>query len=191
MKTLIIDTSSNLLYISFYQDDNEIFNKVFEGNNNHSENLLNFIEDGLKETNLAVIDFDRIIVGVGPGSYTGLRVSLTVAKMFSWTLDIPLYTVSSLDILGSGYFSKDGLYAITSRAKKNHIYGKLIEVKKGIQNVVINDVFSEKQEFLNLIKNYNYFLVDSSNYLFDPKNLNISLVSELHQLIPNYIQREV
>lgn len=191
MKTLILDTASKYLYVSFLENDNIIFSKFLEGKNNHSDNLLKVIEEGLNSLNMKVKDFNKIILGIGPGSYTGLRVSVTVAKMFSWTLNIPLAIISSLDMLSSGYFNKDGIYAVTMIAKRNHVYGKLILVQNHEVTVLINDCFKEATEFLEMIKNYDYFLVNESNYLIEPKNLKPWIVSDLHQLTPNYIQREI
>lgn len=191
MKTLILDTASKYLYVSFLENDNIIFSKFLEGKNNHSDNLLKVIEEGLNSLNMKVKDFNKIILGIGPGSYTGLRVSVTVAKMFSWTLNIPLAIISSLDMLSSGYFNKDGIYAVTMIAKRNHVYGKLILVQNHEVTVLINDCFKEATAFLEMIKNYDYFLVNESNYLIEPKNLKPWIVSDLHQLTPNYIQREI
>ncbi|NLD27063.1 MAG: tRNA (adenosine(37)-N6)-threonylcarbamoyltransferase complex dimerization subunit type 1 TsaB, partial [Acholeplasmataceae bacterium] len=108
MKQMVIDTSSKILYVAFLDGDQEIYSVANEGTNNHSENLINVIKAGLEKYDLAVRDFDRIIVGIGPGSYTGLRVGVTVAKVFAWTLKIPLFCVSSLDVLASGYLDQDG-----------------------------------------------------------------------------------
>jgi tRNA threonylcarbamoyladenosine biosynthesis protein TsaB len=191
MKTLVLDASSNILYISFYDNNKEIYLIKGEGRNNHSENLLQAVSAGLDQCNLRLSDFKKIIVGIGPGSYTGLRVALTVAKMFAWTLEIPLYTASSLDILASGYFNNDGIYAITSRAKKGHVYGKLLEIKSGGQNVIFDDCFLETEKFLKKIEGYNYFEVNSDNYRFNPLNLNIHPVSNLHELTPNYLRSEI
>lgn len=191
MKTLILDTASKFLYVSFLEDDKIIYCEFLEGKNNHSDNLLKVIEEGLNSLNMKVKDFNKIILGIGPGSYTGLRVSVTVAKMFSWTLNIPLAIISSLDLLSSGYVDRDGIYAVTMIAKKNHVYGKLIQVQNHEVTVLINDCFMEELKFLEIIKNYNYFLVNENNYLIEPKNLKPWVVSDLHQLTPNYIQREI
>jgi tRNA threonylcarbamoyladenosine biosynthesis protein TsaB len=193
MKTMILDTSSAILYLSFYDGDNKIYEVVAPGKNNHSENLIKYIDEGLKELNLEVKDFERIIVGIGPGSYTGLRVSLTVAKTFSWTNNIPLYIASSLDILASGYFDKPGMYAITNRAKKDYLYAKLVNIDENneIYKEIIIDSFIKKDEFFEEIEKYNYVLIDETNFLINPLNLKISLVENIHQLTPNYLQKEI
>ena len=85
MLQMLLDTSSTILYIAFVKDNKVIYENINEGKNNHSDNLLKLIQKGLKENNLEVKDFDRIVLGKGPGMYTGLRVSMTVAKMFALT----------------------------------------------------------------------------------------------------------
>lgn len=188
---MVIDTSSKILYVAFLDGDQEIYSVANEGTNNHSENLINVIKAGLEKYDLAVRDFDRIIVGIGPGSYTGLRVGVTVAKVFAWTLKIPLFCVSSLDVLASGYLDQDGQYAIIAQAKRNSIYGKVIEVRGKEQNVLLADGFWDSETFRKKIEKYNCSIIDQSNYRFNPFNLRSTEVEDLHQLTPNYLQKEV
>src|SRR5690554_7473460 len=93
-RTLVLDTASKYLYFSFLEDEKIIYEQFLEGKNNHSENLLKELEIGLNKLNLTFKDFSEVIVGIGPGSYTGLRVSVTVAKMLAWTLNKKLYAIS-------------------------------------------------------------------------------------------------
>ena len=191
MKYLVLDTSSNFLYVGIFEDNLELYKNFTAGKNNHSEKLLAIIEEGLQATSLKVKDFDKIIIGIGPGSYTGLRVSMTVGKMFSWSLNIPLYTVSSLDLLASAYLSEDGLYAITNIAKKDHLYGKLIEVRVGEQKVIFDDIFLENDIFFEKIKNYQYTLINQENYAVNPIYLQSKKVTDIHNLAPNYLRSEL
>ena len=62
MKTLVLDTSTNLLYIGFIEDNKVIYEVKSIGLNNHSDYLLDLIEKGLKENNLKEKDFDIIIL---------------------------------------------------------------------------------------------------------------------------------
>ena len=134
MYKMILDTSSQILYIAFACEENNeykiIYESISEGKNNHSDNLLKKIEEGLKINNLEVKDFSEIICGRGPGMYTGLRVSMTVAKMFSWSLGITLSTISSIDLLFSNYLNKDGIFACMLKAKKDYSYTKIFSVIK-------------------------------------------------------------
>ena len=196
MRTMILDTSSPNLFISFVEDGKEIFQKVLKTVNNHSELFLDNVKDGLDKLNLEVKDFDKIIVGIGPGSYTGLRVSLTVAKTFAWTLNIPLYTVNSLYILGSGYFNCDGKYAICNIAKKNHYYYQLLEVKDGVVSDTIEARFSSIDEFNELMKSYsNHKVITFDDFKYDGVNIcnlnNVIEVLDIHPLVPNYLRKDI
>lgn len=188
MRTLILDTSTNLLYISFVENNNIIYEVKTIGSNNHSDNLLPLLEEGLKKNNIEVKDFDRIILGVGPGAYTGLRVSMSVAKMFAWTLNIPLYVISSLDLLTSGY-KEEGLYLTKFKAKKGFVYHKSFKIEQNKKTIV------EKEQFVvdNYIEKYpspNY-VITNDDYKIDCLNIRddeIKIVENIHMLEPNYLR---
>ena len=196
MLKMILDTSSPNLYVSFVRDDQEIFTRIIKTINNHSEIFLDNIKEGLDELNLKVSDFGCIIVGIGPGSYTGLRVSLTVAKMFSWTKNIPLYIVNSLYILGSGYFNKDGKYAIMNIAKKNHYYYQLLEVKDGLVTETIPAGFNSFSEVDEIMTNYpEHKVITFDEFKYSGVNIsrlnNLEHVENIHPLVPNYLRKEI
>ncbi len=189
MKYLILDTSSNYLYL-FLTNGEKDYSVVLEGRNNHSEKIMDLISDGLNKLNMEVGSLERIICGIGPGSYTGLRVALTICKMFSWAKDIPLYTISSLDILGSGYFNNDGTYAITNTAKRDYIYSKIIKVNGGKLETLQDDKFILKEEFIdNLDKGIT--LITEDNYKYDAKvilEIAKNKVDNIHEVEPNYLR---
>lgn len=192
MKTLIIDTSTKFLYVSLVVDNFEVYKNVLEGKNNHSEQLIPIIIQALNSNNITVGEIDKIIVGKGPGSYTGLRISMTVAKMFAWTKNIDLYPLSSLDIIASGYYKVNGKYAIKSIAKKNYIYGKVVEIKDGKVTNLINDEFSLENDFDEKIKNIDCIIIDEENYLYDGIkiiSLAVEKCEDVHLLGPNYLRK--
>ena len=126
-RIMLLDTSSSYLFINFIEDGKVVYQVLSEGKNNHSDNLLKDIEEGLKKLNLKVNDFDCFVCGVGPGMYTGLRVSMTVAKTFAWTLKKDLYVVSSIDLLFSDYIGTNKQYVIMLKAKKDYSYTKIVD----------------------------------------------------------------
>ncbi len=193
MKTLLIDTSTSFLFISFYDETKKerLFYKQMVSHNNHSENIINVIEEGLKGTNLKLKDFDKVVVGYGPGSYTGLRVGMVVAKMTAYALNIPLYVVSSLSFVGSNYFIKDGTYIIYNIAKKDHCYLKLAVVNNGYIDTLVDDMFTTDIEFEKYVNKYNPFVINESNYAIS-EDIIIRLakeVDDIHSLVPNYLRR--
>lgn len=194
MNKIILDTSTEYLYVSVIKNDIEVFTEVLYGKNNHSEKLMGIIEKGLGY--MSAKELDEVIVGIGPGSYTGVRVALTVAKVLAWTINKPLKTISSLSLIGSGYLKEDGVYAISSIAKKGHVYGKIVEVKNGKMNILLNDIFLTDEEFdseiekIKVIKN-NIVIVNNENYKFDNDIIDDHsiVISNVHEVVPNYLRK--
>ena len=94
MNTLFIDTHDELITVSFILKNNIFTKEVIS--ESHSTHLLPLINDMLNEKSIKLNDFNRIVVVNGPGSFTGIRIGLTVAKTISYSLNIPIYTISSL-----------------------------------------------------------------------------------------------
>ncbi len=76
-------------------DSKEEFNEKYS----HAEKLTVFIQDILKESNLKTSDLSGVMVGKGPGSYTGLRIGVSVAKGLCYGLNIPLMSMTSTEVL--------------------------------------------------------------------------------------------
>ena len=193
MKTLLIDTSTSYLFVSFYDEDKKerLYYKNMISHNNHSENIINVIEEGLKATNLKLKDFDKVVVGYGPGSYTGLRVGMVVAKMTAYSCNIPLYVVSSLSFVGSGHFNNDGTYIIYNIAKKDYCYTKLVVVNNGYIDTLVDDMFTTDVEFNKYVSKYSPFVINQDNYLIN-EDIVIRLakkVDDIHSLVPNYLRK--
>ncbi|MDD2493074.1 MAG: tRNA (adenosine(37)-N6)-threonylcarbamoyltransferase complex dimerization subunit type 1 TsaB [Bacilli bacterium] len=192
MKTMIIDTSTSFLYVSFVDNNKEFFQKILKTPNNHSENLLNAIREGLSTHHLEVKDFTKIIIGIGPGSYTGLRVSTIIAKMFAWTSNIPLYTISSLDVIASGYYSTDGEYAVTSIAKKDYLYTRIVKIENGKYSLIADDRFVLAEQFNQEIASSKYHIIDENCFKFSASTiveLAKNEITDVKALVPNYLRK--
>lgn len=193
MKTLLIDTSTTFLFVSFYDEEKKerLFYKQMISHSKHSENIISVIEEGLKETNLKLKDFNKVVVGYGPGSYTGLRVGMVVAKMTAYSLNIPLYVVSSLSFVGSKYFISDGSYIVYNIAKKDHCYTKLVVVNNGYIDSLVDDMFTTDIEYNKYVSKYNPFIINEDNYMID-EEIIIRLskkVEDIHSIVPNYLRK--
>ena len=90
MKILSITTAINHLSVAL-NDGDKILEKNEEDHRNHSEHLDPLINELLKENDLTLKDIDRFAVAEGPGSYTGLRIGITTAKMFASILNKERY----------------------------------------------------------------------------------------------------
>lgn len=103
MYTLLLDTSTKTLYTALVKDD-EVLNELYiVGKNDHAKNLFIAIDKVLKSENIKITELDGIVCGVGPGSYTGVRMAVTVGKMLASNSKVRLYSVSSLYLMSSGY----------------------------------------------------------------------------------------
>lgn len=96
---LNIDTSGDTASICLSENENIIALSVNENRNDHASWLHPAIDRMLKKNELRPSSLHGISVSIGPGSYTGLRISLSAAKGLCYALNIPLITVSSLAII--------------------------------------------------------------------------------------------
>lgn len=105
---LALDTSTASLAVAVMQQECLLREINASGERNHSVHMHPVIARAIEEAGLGIRDLDGIAVGVGPGSYTGVRMAVTAAKTFSWANKIPLVGVSSLHALAWGGL-EDGL----------------------------------------------------------------------------------
>ncbi|CAL65190.1 tRNA (adenosine(37)-N6)-threonylcarbamoyltransferase complex dimerization subunit type 1 TsaB [Christiangramia forsetii] len=98
-------------------------------NYSHAEKLHVFIENILKETGLKVDDLDAIAVSKGPGSYTGLRIGVSAAKGLCFSLDIPLISVPTLDLLAYKLKDRDGIFVSMLDARRMEVYSAVYDAE--------------------------------------------------------------
>ena len=202
MICLFFDTSSDLLKVSLIKDNKIIFDKELHTKNDHSSYLVPTIDEAFKNNNIDFKELDEIIVGNGPGSFTGTRISIAVAKTYAFSFNIPVYMISSLEELiydNDGYDfyvpiieeKKENLYfSIFDKDRKRvmddtyssteYMYKKLEELDGKILLISLSDKEYEKYDTvkasinaLNIMKN-----IDVNNEKVNP-----------HLLKPNYIKK--
>lgn len=142
MITLYLDTSSSFLYTALIKDD-EILAEIKEQlNNNLSEYTLPRIEEMMNVKNVSIDDISKIIVVNGPGSFTGIRIGLTIAKTIAWAKNIPITSISSLEAMA---LSSDGNYDFVVPAidaRRNYLYASIYDTKN--KNFVMNEKYVSK-----------------------------------------------
>ena len=99
MITLLLDSSNKLLVVGLAKDNKIIDYIIYEAWQRQSEYMINEINNIFTRNNVDPKKVNEIIVTKGPGSYTGLRIALTISKIYGYILNIPVYTLSSLEIL--------------------------------------------------------------------------------------------
>lgn len=191
MKKLILDTSNKYLFVAVYEDCEEIFKHLQEGNNNHSETLVSVLERLLQVHNIKIDDIKEIYVGRGPGSYTGVRVSCTVAKVLAYLKNIKLFSFSSLDLLLTTNFKKD-IIVVAMNARRGFSYAKVFDNTNEL-NILLDEVFIETEKLNNDFPNALYIDDSSSNYDLDLLfKYNLFKEEEnVHAFTPTYLRSGV
>jgi len=95
MSWLALDTSTDTAYVAL-KHQGQIYQRQVQGVATHAQSILPMIDDLLQEAKLELNHVKGIIVGRGPGSFTGLRVACAVAKGLALVHQIPIYPVSSM-----------------------------------------------------------------------------------------------
>lgn len=140
MKTLTFDTSLDKTFVTLFDDEKMLASEIIENHNEkyHSAYLIPAIVEILKKNNLTMKDINVIGTNVGPGSFTGIRACVTVARVIAQQLEIPLVGISSLEILSK--INKTDKRTITVLdARKNQYYTAVFEKDNVIQQPVLTD----------------------------------------------------
>ena len=96
---LCIETGTDICSVGIARDGELISLRESDQGRDHAKNLAVFVDELLHETNIAPNELNAIAVGMGPGSYTGLRIGVSFAKGMCYGLNIPLLAIGSLDAL--------------------------------------------------------------------------------------------
>lgn len=113
--TLFIDTHDKKVLIILFKDGKIIIKEDLETKNKHSEVAMPTIDKVLKDSNVDIRDVSNIIVVNGPGSFTGERIAVTIAKTFAYSLKIPVRVIDALTILALNVDSELKVVALEDR----------------------------------------------------------------------------
>lgn len=173
MKTLVFDTCFNKTYIVLSIDGEVLVKEAIESNdkNYHSAYLIPKIRDILRENKILIKDLDAIGVNIGPGSFTGIRAGITIARVLAQQTNINLVGVSSLEIL-SKLNQSDKKTIVVSDARKNKVY--YAEYKN--EEVLISPLLLERDKLISKISDNAVVIADSSisGYLSENNISNIN-----------------
>lgn len=186
MYRLLIDSSTKLMYIGLTYKDKLIDETLRIAKRDHSKYIVEKINILLKNNNVDIKQLKEIIVGSGPGSYTGLRVSITVCKMLAWTLKIKLKEVSSLFFLTSGY---EGLIMPMLDARNNRYYYSVYkDIKTLVRESVTELKLIETNKYYNISNKIN---ITSETYKINPIKIikKANKIRNIHGFKPKYLQK--
>lgn len=145
MNTLFISTYQELIEIGLLRDGKLITKKDQLSNRNHSIYTIPLIKEILDENKIDVKNLNEIIVIDGPGSFTGVRLGITVAKTLAYTLNIPIKCLSSIEVLAVSSNSQKAIIIVED--PKGKYYGIIDD------NEAVNEIkYASNKEFEELIK---------------------------------------
>lgn len=199
MRILYLDTSSSYLYAGIVSNDILIEDVKVKLDKELSIFTLPKIVEMLEKHNLKPNDIDKIIVVNGPGSFTGIRIGITIAKTLAWTLKKEIVTISSLEAMALS--KEDYSYIVPAiNARRGYVFAGVYDQNR--QVVIENQhiLGKELQKELNKLES-DYVIVtndevdlEGKKILYNPDILKIVQTYQNkqginpHAIEPNYLK---
>ena len=151
MKYLYLDTTSNFLYTGVVENNSLICERKVRFDKDLSTMALTTMVKMLEEKDIKPTDINKIILVNGPGSFTGCRIGITIAKTFAWSLNIPITTISSLEAMALSNEEYDFFIPVLD-ARRDFVFSGIYDkdnnqimknqyVKKSVLETAINNIF--------------------------------------------------
>jgi len=205
---LAIDSATSILRVGLSVNSDKLFEAANSDRFRHAEFIFTLIEDVLKKGATDKSKIDSIIIGTGPGSFTGLRVGMASAKALAVSLNIPLVGISLFSAVAPRLFREYGPAAVLIPSRKNEYYIGRIEsadFKDREISVVTADKLCEPSDLppllgidcdLNQLPNLNATVIPNSDFKIGiadlvergSMKLKESGADDIARLEPLYIQ---
>ena len=156
MYQLLLDSSNKFLSVGLAKDGVVVDKISYEAWQRQSEMMMTEVGNILKRNNIENKDLDGVVVGIGPGSYTGVRIGVTIAKTIAYALKIKAHAKSSLSLLKHQEFPT--ICVFNARSGRSY-FG----VYKG-REVIEKDTVLENDKVLEYIKSHPDYLVNGDTY---------------------------
>ena len=181
-KILHIETSSNICSVSLSEGNKQIATKSIQQPNMHAKYAPVFIKELLTDY-ISADELDAIAVSIGPGSYTGLRIGLSLAKGLAYASNKPIIAINTLAIICANLKRKisiDGTVIAAIDARRDEVFAQLFDNQCAAISDLLNIKLSE-QDFSQYLPNNKSIIVGSGaqkiqNYFSDD---NISFYPEI------------
>ena len=198
MRILYIDTSSSYLYTAIVEDNKLLGEVKEEFGQSLSEVALPRIVSIFNDNNIKPEDIDKIIVVNGPGSFTGIRIGITIAKTFAWSLNIPITTITSLEAMMLSS-NKNKVKVPMIDARRRYVFSAIYDENNQIilkpQHIKMDDINKELEKLSDYTiitkdeleeydnkEDYNPDILRIINYFKDKESINP------HGVNPDYLK---
>lgn len=183
MTVFYIDTTSSYLYTGIVKDQELIAERKKNLGHDLSTYTLNEVSKMFDEVGLVPNDIDKIIVVNGPGSFTGIRIGVTLAKIFAWGLKKEITTITSLEAMACSIES-DKLVVPIINARRNACYSAIYRCSKCIMKPQYLTL--EKLKLFLLGLNEENIFVSNDKFDFD----TISYDPNILKIVNTYKNKE-
>ena len=185
MKYLFIDSATTNLVVAIINDGKIAY--IYNNNDNHdtSSKMMPVLAEAFDKVGLKPQDIDKIFAVTGPGSFTGIRVGLTVAKTMAYTLNIPIVPISSLEVMASG---NGGTSLINAR--RGYVFA-------GTYDNDLNNVYPDSYFLMNDSLTKPYISYDNFDFETIKPDIDVLKVVKKHEndeavnphtINPNYLK---
>ena len=191
-RILCVDTSSFICSVSIFENLSLISSNSTEVEKSHSKLIIQLIDQSLKDAKIKINELDAFAVSMGPGSYTGLRIGVSTIKGLCYSLDKPLISINTLEILSKSALNhinnyNDFFICPMIDARRMEVFTKMLdndfnEVEKDkaliLDDKSFNDIGGGKSiyffgdgsnKFQKIINNKNFHFID--NIISSSKNM--------------------
>lgn len=127
MKILAIDTATDMCGVALTEEQRLVAEYRIQQRNVHNEKLVAAIETLLRDVKWQVEDLAGIAVSIGPGSFTGLRIGMSVAKGLAFSAEVPLAAVNTLDAMAHAAYFWRGTVCAVIKARAEEVYFAIYE----------------------------------------------------------------
>ena len=176
MRCLYIDTTSNYLYTGIVEKESLLCERKIRFDKDLSTMALTTIVDMMNSINLSPRDVDKIILVNGPGSFTGCRIGITIAKTYSWALNIPISTITSLEAMALSNDDYD-FHVPVLDARRDFVFAGIYDKEN---NQILKNQYLKKSVLETAINNM------SDNFIFITNDL-LELNGEVKQYNPDIL----
>ena len=198
MISLFIDTSMANVSISIVKD-NKILSIIQEEiPNEHSKYATSYVKRVIDAAGIDANDIDNILVVNGPGSFTGVRIGVTIAKTYGYLINKEIIPVSSLKALAISSNKNVNVMSVITANRSSYYVG----IYDSEYNNIIDEEFVSREKLLELIDKYNPYIVSNdfnvvSVHKLNKVNLDVLKIVDYykdmdkvnyHAIVPNYLK---
>jgi len=193
---LFIDTTTSYPVVAVIDDCNikDIYNSKVDSD--ISVSIFSIIDNMFKKLNITPKDIKTIMVSNGPGSFTGTRIGVTIAKVYGYSFNIKVIPVSSLEVLATTKVDYDYIVPIID-ARRGYVFGGIYDNEL---NSILNDSYISLEELNSHLADKSFIYVSNDNFEFNVLKPAIDLMKVVnkhikdeginpHKLNPNYLKK--